>query len=115
MADFNFKTFTNTINGEQRSTETTRRAINPATTDELAPVPVSTEKDLDEAVKAARSAFKSWKLTTIEDRKERLLKFADAINAHKDEFAAQLTQEQGKPVRRHARKFVDASKLMGHT
>lgn len=73
--------------------------INPATLEELPPVPVSTAKDIDAAVKAARAAFKSWKQISFEERKICLRSFAAGLLSLKSEFAQLLTTEQGKPVR----------------
>ena len=61
-------------------------------------MPVSTQEDVDKAVSAARNAFKSWSQTPIEERKEKLVAFADAILEYKDKFARLLTLEQGKPL-----------------
>ena len=79
-------------------TKTTRHSIDPATGEPLYEVPVATEEDLDNAVKHAREAFKSWSETTTEDRGRLLLKFADAIEENQEELAKLLTMEQGKPL-----------------
>lgn len=95
-----FTTFNNVINGKTvpASDGATRHGINPATKKANPPVPVATQKDLDAAVEAGRVAFNKWKKTTVEERRDALLKFADALEAQKEEFAKLLTMEQGKPV-----------------
>lgn len=93
-----FNGFYNTINGQSTKTETTRHGINPATGKPNPDVPVATPEDVDHAVAAAKEAFKTWSKTPWEERKKAVLKFADALEAHTDNFAKLLTQEQGKPV-----------------
>ncbi|KAH8598225.1 aldehyde dehydrogenase [Bisporella sp. PMI_857] len=93
-----FDTFQNVINGKLVDTEKTRTGINPANKKANAPVPVSTEKDVDDAVKAAKAAFKIWSRTTKEERKKSILGFSAALKQHREEFAQLLTKEQGKPL-----------------
>jgi acyl-CoA reductase-like NAD-dependent aldehyde dehydrogenase len=95
-----FKTFSNVINGKlvPASDGATRHGINPATKKANPPVPVATKQDLDDAVAAGRGAYKKWQKTSIQERKEAILKYADALNSHQEEFAQLLTMEQGKPV-----------------
>ncbi|KAH8433830.1 aldehyde dehydrogenase family protein [Aspergillus melleus] len=91
-------TFYNVINNELTSTETTRHGINPANRQPNPPVPVSTAKDLDNAVRAAHAAFKIWSRTSFEERRTALNAFADLIEENKDPLASLLTREQGKPI-----------------
>ena len=94
-----FTTFKNVINGKLVDTKTHRQGIKPATSEPHVDVPVATEADLDDAVNAARDAFKSWAQTSYEERKAKLLAYADALEAEKEGFVKLLTTEQGKPVR----------------
>ncbi|KAL3440366.1 Aldehyde/histidinol dehydrogenase [Aspergillus insuetus] len=75
----NFESFVHIIDGKPRSSGTTRHGLNPANRQAKAEVPVATEKDLDDAVAAAKAAFKKWC---------RL----------RDEFRDLLISEQGKPL-----------------
>ena len=93
-----FASFSNIINGDTKRTESTIHGINPATLEALYPVPLSTKTDIDAAIAAARAAFKTWRKTAVEDRKQRLRAFAEGLLLHKNEFAHLLTKEQGKPV-----------------
>ncbi|KAI4230108.1 MAG: hypothetical protein L6R36_000365 [Xanthoria steineri] len=93
-----FETYYNLINNELTKTAKSRHNINPATTEPNPEVPVSTQEDVDKAVAAARAAFKTWSKTTLEERGEKLVAYADAIDGHKDDFAKLLTAEQGKPL-----------------
>lgn len=61
-------------------------------------MPVSTQEDLDHAVAAAPTGFKKWSKVPLEARRAALLAYADALDAHKDQFTQLLTQEQGKPL-----------------
>lgn len=90
--------FSNTVNGQQKQTSETRHSINPSTLEEGPEVPVSTQADVDEAVKAAREAAPAWGEVSVADRQKAVLAYADALDAAKDDFTKMLTKEQGKPV-----------------
>lgn len=92
------QTFHNVINNELTSTEKTRHGINPANRQPNPPVPFSTAADLDNAVNAARAAFKKWLGTSIEERRTALAAFGSLIAENKDALATLLTREQGKPL-----------------
>lgn len=91
-------TFRNVINGELTTTAETRHGINPATKQPNPEVPLSTQDDVDRAVDAARTAFKTWSRTSFDERRKAISAFADSIDANKDALAALLTQEQGKSL-----------------
>ncbi|KAF4965913.1 hypothetical protein FSARC_6338 [Fusarium sarcochroum] len=90
--------FTQIINGKGVPTEKTRRGINPATLEEKEEVPVATEDNLNEAVRAARKAFLSWSKVPWDERKNKLVQWANAIDTYKKDFADLLVAEQGKPL-----------------
>lgn len=93
-----FSNYTNWIDGKPSTTAQTRHGINPATKEALPEVPCSTEEDVENAVAAARMAFKSWKEVPYEERAKAVTAFGNALEAMKDDFAKLLTTEQGKPV-----------------
>ncbi|KAJ9614295.1 hypothetical protein H2200_002431 [Cladophialophora chaetospira] len=93
-----FSGYFNTINGQLMSTDKTRHGINPATGKPNPEVPVCTQQDVDDAVKAARTAFTTWSKTSWHERQKAILDFADALEQHTDDFAKMLTLEQGKPI-----------------
>jgi acyl-CoA reductase-like NAD-dependent aldehyde dehydrogenase len=93
-----FDTFQNVIDGKLVTPAKTRHGINPATKKALPEVPVATQQDVDTAVKAGKKAFLTWSRTPVEERREAILKFAEAFKEHTNEFANMLTKEQGKPV-----------------
>jgi betaine-aldehyde dehydrogenase len=63
--------------------------------------PLAAATDVDTAVAAARSAFDigSWPHLPGADRANVLLRTAELIRAHKDEFALIETLESGKPIK----------------
>jgi acyl-CoA reductase-like NAD-dependent aldehyde dehydrogenase len=77
----------------------TMNVLNPATEEVLATCPRASREQLDQAVAAAHAAFPSWSTTEIGVRKKALADIAGVIDAHTDELARLLTQEQGKPLR----------------
>jgi acyl-CoA reductase-like NAD-dependent aldehyde dehydrogenase len=93
-----FDTFKNVISEKLVDTKSHRQGIKPASSEAHVDVPVATEADLDDAIYAAREAFKSWSQTTFEERKSKVLAYADAFEAEKDGFVKLLTTEQGKLV-----------------
>jgi delta 1-pyrroline-5-carboxylate dehydrogenase len=99
-AVLDWTTFHNIIGGEyHHPTKETRATANPATGELLPPSPVSTQRDVDDAIDGARDAFPSWSMKPMEERKAALLAFANAIEAHMSEFVNMIIAEQGKPVR----------------
>jgi len=72
--------------------------VNPATGQVFASCARANEPQLEQAIAAAKAAFPSWSRTPIAERRQLLLKIADAIEARRNEFARLLTQEQGKPL-----------------
>ncbi|KAH7408904.1 aldehyde dehydrogenase [Cadophora sp. MPI-SDFR-AT-0126] len=97
-SDFGLTSFSNVINGKLSSTSKTTHAINPATKKPNWEVPISTPQDVDEAVAAARTAFKTWSKTTIAERRAALEGWSAEIAKHVAEFAKLLVIEQGKPL-----------------
>jgi betaine-aldehyde dehydrogenase len=73
------------------------RIINPATAEVIAEVPKGTVDDVERAVRAARKAYAEWYETTPRERSEMLLKLADAVLAHGDEFGDIESENVGKP------------------
>ena len=71
--------------------------LNPSTGGELTQVNEASIAQIEAAVSAAASAFKTYKKTTPRDRATMLLKLADAIEANAIEFAELESQNCGKP------------------
>jgi betaine-aldehyde dehydrogenase len=75
----------------------TEDVVNPANGEVIAHSPLSTEEDVNRAVKAARKAFESWSVTTPAQRQELLLKLADGFQERADEITDWETKDAGKP------------------
>src|SRR3954447_26663531 len=76
----------------------TEPVVNPATGEELARAPLSTQADVDRAVAAARRAFDAYSRTTPAERQALLLKLADVIEDNADELADIEARNAGKPL-----------------
>ncbi|MBV0933606.1 aldehyde dehydrogenase family protein [Marinobacterium weihaiense] len=72
--------------------------VNPATGEAFAQCPAASPEQVDAAVAAANTAFKTFQHTADADRKAMLHRIADLIDAHADELAQLVTLEQGKPM-----------------
>lgn len=70
--------------------------INPANKKVIAKCPLGTEKDVNDAVKAAKEAFKSWRETPVEDRIQVLFKLKTLLEDNLNELAKICTKENGK-------------------
>ncbi len=86
------------INGKLTEGAATMDVLNPATEQTLAVCPRASERQLNEAVAAAKAAYPAWSATSIDERKAIVSKIADAIEANATELAQLLTSEQGKPL-----------------
>lgn len=89
------------INGQWQTANDARfiTAENPSTGEPLAEFVDATHDDVDQAVEAARLAFKSWKKVDVVSRSKLLLQIADLIDAHTDKLAMIETLDNGKPLR----------------
>src|SRR5699024_5317478 len=88
----------NYINGEwiESSTDKMEEVINPATEEVLGYVPLSTVKEVDEAVRSAKEAFEDWKEVPVPKRARILFKYQQLLVDHWDELAEIITIENGK-------------------
>ena len=86
------------INGRMVAGDQTMPVINPATEEVLVQCPRASQKQLDEAVAAAKAAFPAWSATTMDERRKLIVKMAEAIEKNAGDLARILTQEQGKPL-----------------
>jgi succinate-semialdehyde dehydrogenase / glutarate-semialdehyde dehydrogenase len=73
--------------------------VDPATGDVVKEYPTATDEQIEAAVSAAAAAFTSWsKTTSVADRAELIRKVAALHNERKDELAAIIQREMGKPL-----------------
>ncbi|GAB7533999.1 aldehyde dehydrogenase family protein [Burkholderia sp. 22PA0099] len=101
--------YTLSIAGRQVAATSFFDVMNPATGAVLARAPAATPEHMEEAIAAAKTAFKTWSALRYEERQAYLNAYADALEAHRDELARLLTQEQGKPLATMAEPEVDQS------
>jgi succinate-semialdehyde dehydrogenase/glutarate-semialdehyde dehydrogenase len=88
------------IGGEWVEAEGDERfdVTNPATGEVVGSVPNGTAEDVSAAIDAAAGALEEWKSRPAIDRARILRRSADVIRERKDEIAAVMTAEQGKPL-----------------
>lgn len=77
----------------------TFKTICPADGSVLAECAQATKEDVDDAVKAAWEAFKTWKHTTVAERAAILNKIAAIIDENKKHLAMIESMDNGKPIR----------------
>lgn len=71
---------------------------NPFSGDIIGNVPSLTTDDVNDAVAASHEAQITWAAKTAKERAELLQKWADLIDANKEDLAIIMTAEQGKPL-----------------
>ena len=93
-------TIHNIINGEVQTSASgaLMDIINPSTGEVYATAPNSDAHDVDQAFRAAGTAFETWRWTTPGERQRALLKLADVIEENADELVAVESENTGKPV-----------------
>src|SRR5581483_12248380 len=72
--------------------------VNPANGEVVGSVPDGSAADVDAAIDAAAGALEGWRSTPALERGRVLRRAADTIRERKDEIAAVMTAEQGKPL-----------------
>ncbi len=89
------------IDGEfsESRDEATLDVLNPHDATLLATVAEAGEADVDRAVEAASRAYPAWSSLSGTERGRRLLRLADAIDDHADEFARLESLDTGHPIR----------------
>jgi succinate-semialdehyde dehydrogenase/glutarate-semialdehyde dehydrogenase len=94
----------NFIGGEwaESTGETVREIVSPVTGETLAAVPDASAEDVERATRAARAAQPRWAALSAWERADVCHAIADLIEERKEEFARELSLEQGKPWRGEA-------------
>lgn len=82
------------VTGEGRA----ESVLNPSTGEVLCEVREASADQLRQAVDGAHAGFPAWAALTPKDRSAYLLKIADAVEAHGDEFAMLESLNCGKPL-----------------
>ena len=90
----------NWINGEWIEVREVEQEIvpNPATGETIASVPLSSAKEVDEAVAAAHEAYKTWCTVPVPNRARFLQQYLHLLVTNKEELAQIITKENGKTL-----------------
>jgi aldehyde dehydrogenase (NAD+) len=91
-------------------------SLNPANETLLATASKSAADDIDDAVRAAKSAYKGWRLMPAPRRGEVLYRVAQLLEARKEALARVMTQEMGKVLseaRGDVQEAIDMAYFMG--
>ncbi|AKR57642.1 methylmalonate-semialdehyde dehydrogenase [Devosia sp. H5989] len=88
----------NAIGGKLVMSSSTRTSpvFNPATGEEIATLPLSTNAEIDAAVAAAKAAFPAWSNTPPMKRARIMFKFKQLLDEHADDLAREISREHGK-------------------
>ena len=88
------------VNGEWVESESNERieVINPANEELIGHVAAGTRGDIDQAVSAASEAFKTYQLTSKEDRIEILNNIITEYENRYDDLVQTITEEMGAPL-----------------
>ena len=72
--------------------------VNPATEETFAQISLGSRSDVDRAAKAARRAFATYSVTSVEHRLSWLQKIIEGFRARLPELARMMTLEMGAPI-----------------
>ena len=103
------RTLQNFVGGEwvEATGESAREIVSPVTGERLADAPNASAEDVDRAVRAAREAQPKWAALSAWDRAKVCHAIADLIVERREEFARELSLEQGKPYTAEALPDID--------
>jgi malonate-semialdehyde dehydrogenase (acetylating) / methylmalonate-semialdehyde dehydrogenase len=90
----------NYINGHFAEANVKRSldVVSPLDGNKLSEVPMSSARELDEAVKAAKAAFPKWSKTPIKERVQVFFKYKTLLEKHLQELAELCSEENGKTI-----------------
>jgi len=88
------------INGQWQTphSQASHDIVNPATEAVVARVPMGNSKDLDDAVAAAKEAFKTWSRTSAQVRCDFINAIAAKMSERKHDLAAAMSMSMGCPL-----------------
>ena len=86
------------INGKPIQSQKTLKLYNPVTGAISGDVAVADEKIINQAVKAALTAYASWSVTPLNQRTKIMFQFKALLEEKIDELAKIVTQEHGKTL-----------------
>jgi malonate-semialdehyde dehydrogenase (acetylating)/methylmalonate-semialdehyde dehydrogenase len=90
----------NYVNGEWVASKSTKTldVVDPATTEILARVPMSTKEEVDQAIQLAKEAYEEWKETPPLTRGRYMFTLKSLMEEHFEEASQILTKEHGKTI-----------------
>ena len=88
----------NVVNGMLVEAAETIESLNPATSEPIGRVPISTKAEVDAAIAAARAAQPAWMSLSDDARRAALQRVADVLEENAESLATWITREQGKPL-----------------
>lgn len=86
------------VGGEWISTSATRPVDNPATGDVFTGVPEAEEEHVDQALRRARAAQRTWARLPLAQRADVLAEIVRQVDLHAEELARIVVAEQGKTI-----------------
>ncbi|WP_240898685.1 aldehyde dehydrogenase family protein [Kocuria sediminis] len=86
------------VGGEWISTPATRPVDNPATGDVFTGVPEAEEEHVDQALRRARAAQRTWGRLPLAQRADVLAEIVRQVDLHAEELARIVVAEQGKTI-----------------
>src|SRR5438132_8709963 len=89
------------------TSDNVRPIVSPVTGETLAEVPDASAEDIDRAVAAARAAQPGWAALSRWERAKVCHAIADLIDERREDFARELSLEQGKPYAAEALGDID--------
>ncbi|MRI01244.1 aldehyde dehydrogenase family protein [Kriegella sp. EG-1] len=87
---------------------------NPATNKVFAELEECNLQELDNQLVVLRKGQKKWSQLTVENRLDCILKFGDLIQQNKEELAAIMTSETGKPLQQSLNEITGAQNRVDH-
>lgn len=75
------------------------QTINPATGEKISEFQTLTDAEIMEKVSVGQSVFESWKNSSLEERKDLMLKLSEVLEKNKLLYSKAITQEMGKPLK----------------
>lgn len=97
------------INGDLTTARSTFDVFNPANNEVIAQAPDASVEQLQAAIQGARKALPAWSALSWEERGAYITRYADALEANKEDLITLLTLEQGKPRHSMAKAEVEAA------
>ncbi len=91
-------TIENAVHGKRYVSSSTRKSavFNPATGEQIAELPLSTNAEIDAAVASAKGAFATWSQTPPMKRARVMFKFKQLLDQYAGDLAREISREHGK-------------------